>query len=126
MQGSNADADSATDSPPRSVDAAAVEAAVQRLAGVALRTPLQRNLRLSERIGAEVWLKREDLQIGRSYKLRGAYNLIAQLDELAKKAGVVCASAGNHGQGFAYSCHTLDVQGRVYVPRTTPPQKRDR
>ena len=91
----------------RAVDAAAVEAAVQRLAGVALRTPLQRNLRLSERIGAEVWLKREDLQIGRSYKLRGAYNLIAQLDEVSKKSGVVCASAGNHGQGLAYSCHTL-------------------
>jgi threonine dehydratase len=72
------------------------------------------------------WLKREDLQIGRSYKLRGAYNLIAQLDETAKKAGVICASAGNHGQGLAYSCHMLDVHGRVYVPRTTPRQKRDR
>ena len=119
MQGSNSVARS-------TVDAAGIEAAVKRLDGVAVRTPLQRNLRLSERVGAEVWLKREDLQIGRSYKLRGAYNLIAQLDELAKKAGVVCASAGNHGQGLAYSCHTLDVQGRVYVPRTTPRQKRDR
>jgi threonine dehydratase len=81
---------------------------------------------LSDRIGAEVWLKREDLQIGRSYKLRGAYNLIAQLDDTTRSAGVVCASAGNHGQGLAYSCHTLDVHGRVYVPRTTPRQKRDR
>jgi threonine dehydratase len=108
------------------VDAEAVENAVRRLDGIALRTPLQQNLRLSERTGAEVWLKREDLQIGRSYKLRGAYNLIVQLDETAKKAGVVCASAGNHGQGLAYSCHTLDVHGRVYVPRTTPRQKRDR
>ncbi|TWD80836.1 L-threonine ammonia-lyase [Kribbella amoyensis] len=108
------------------VDADAVEHAVKRLDGVAVRTPLQRNLRLSERTGAEVWLKREDLQIGRSYKLRGAYNLIAQLDDTAKQAGVVCASAGNHGQGLAYSCHALDVKGRVFVPRTTPRQKRDR
>ena len=108
------------------VDAEEIEAAVKRLDGVALRTPLQRNLRLSERTGANVWLKREDLQIGRSYKLRGAYNLIAQLDDASKTAGVVCASAGNHGQGLAYSCHTLDVHGRVYVPRTTPRQKRDR
>jgi threonine dehydratase len=108
------------------VDAEAIEDAVRRLDGIALRTPLQQNLRLSERTGAEVWLKREDLQIGRSYKLRGAYNLIAQLDETAKKAGVICASAGNHGQGLAYSCQTLGVHGRVYVPRTTPRQKRDR
>ena len=108
------------------VDAMDIEEAVKRLDGVAVRTPLQRNPRLSERTGAEVWLKREDLQIGRSYKLRGAYNLIAQLDEPAKKAGVICASAGNHGQGLAYSCHILDVHGRVFVPRTTPRQKKDR
>ncbi|TCC16130.1 threonine ammonia-lyase IlvA [Kribbella speibonae] len=108
------------------VDAEAIEAAIKRLDGVAVRTPLQRNLRLSERTGAQVWLKREDLQIGRSYKLRGAYNLIAQLDDAAKAAGVVCASAGNHGQGLAYSCHILGVHGKVYVPRTTPRQKRDR
>ncbi|MFC6157732.1 threonine ammonia-lyase IlvA [Kribbella jiaozuonensis] len=120
MHGSSSVARSST------VDAAAIEAAVDRLDGVAVRTPLQRNLRLSERTGAQVWLKREDLQIGRSYKLRGAYNLIAQLDDSAKAAGVVCASAGNHGQGLAYSCHILGVQGKVYVPRTTPRQKRDR
>ncbi|WP_432885441.1 threonine ammonia-lyase IlvA [Kribbella sp. CA-245084] len=123
MQGSSSVARSTT---PRTVDAAAIEAAVDRLDGVAVRTPLQRNLRLSERTGAQVWLKREDLQIGRSYKLRGAYNLIAQLDDTAKAAGVVCASAGNHGQGLAYSCHILGVQGKVFVPRTTPRQKRDR
>jgi threonine dehydratase len=120
MQGSSSVARSTT------VDAGSIEAAVDRLDGVAVRTPLQRNLRLSERTGAQVWLKREDLQIGRSYKLRGAYNLIAQLDDAAKAAGVVCASAGNHGQGLAYSCHILGVQGKVYVPRTTPRQKRDR
>src|SRR5689334_3216378 len=106
--------------------AAAVEAAVSRLDGIAIRTPLERNLRLSERTGAQILLKREDLQIGRSYKLRGAYNLIAQLDDESKSAGVVCASAGNHGQGLAYSCHALGVHGKVFVPRTTPRQKRDR
>ncbi|TCC11996.1 threonine ammonia-lyase IlvA [Kribbella soli] len=123
MQGSGSVARSTTRD---TVDAAAVEAAIRRLDGVAVRTPLERNLRLSERTGAQVWLKREDLQIGRSYKLRGAYNLIAQLDDAAKAAGVVCASAGNHGQGLAYSCHMLGVHGKVYVPRTTPRQKRDR
>ncbi|MFI5732737.1 threonine ammonia-lyase IlvA [Kribbella sp. NPDC051587] len=109
-----------------SVTADSIEAAVERLDGVAIRTPLQRNPRLSERTGAQIWLKREDLQIGRSYKLRGAYNLVSQLDEAVKSAGVVCASAGNHGQGLAYSCHTLGVHGKVFVPRTTPRQKRDR
>src|SRR3954453_9441904 len=89
------------------VEAEQIEAAVERLDGIAIRTPLQRNQRLSARTGAEVWLKREDLQIGRSYKLRGAYNLIAQLDETAKKAGVICASAGNHGQGLGDSCEAL-------------------
>ena len=126
MQGSSSVARSTTGTDQKPVDAAAVDDAVERLDGVAVRTPLQRNLRLSERTGAQVWLKREDLQIGRSYKLRGAYNLIAQLDDVQKSAGVVCASAGNHGQGLAYSCHILGVQGKVYVPRTTPRQKRDR
>jgi threonine dehydratase len=126
MQGSGSVARSTTGGTVGTVDAAAIEAAIKRLDGVAVRTPLERNLRLSERTGAQVWLKREDLQIGRSYKLRGAYNLIAQLDDAAKAAGVVCASAGNHGQGLAYSCHMLGVHGKVYVPRTTPRQKRDR
>jgi threonine dehydratase len=126
MQGSGSVARSTTGGEVSTVDAAAIEAAGKRLDGVAVRTPLERNLRLSERTGAQVWLKREDLQIGRSYKLRGAYNLIAQLDDAAKAAGVICASAGNHGQGLAYSCHILGVHGKVYVPRTTPRQKRDR
>lgn len=108
------------------VDAAAVEAAGRRLAAVLTPTPLQPNPRLSERIGGQVWLKREDLQVVRSYKVRGAYNLIAQLDDTARDAGVVCASAGNHAQGLAYACGLLKVRGRVYLPRTTPRQKRDR
>jgi threonine dehydratase len=97
-----------------------------RLAGVARITPLEHNERLSAATGARVWLKREDLQVGRSYKLRGAYNLLAQLDAAERAAGAVCASAGNHGQGVAYACRMLGMRGRVHVPRTTPRQKRER
>jgi threonine dehydratase len=89
-------------------------------------TPLQLSDRLSAITGARVYLKREDLQVVRSYKLRGAYNLLVQLSDREIAAGVVCASAGNHAQGFAYACRTLGVRGRVYVPATTPKQKRDR
>ena len=103
-----------------------IEAAAARLVGVVRRTPLERCERLSDAHGAEVWLKREDLQPVRSYKLRGAYNLISQLSEQERAAGVLCASAGNHGQGVALACATLGIGGRIYVPRTTPRQKRDR
>jgi threonine dehydratase len=106
--------------------ASAVLDAGRRLAEVIERTPLQRNARLSALTGADVWLKREDLQVGRSYKIRGAYNTISQLDGAARAAGVVCASAGNHGQGVAYACRALQVRGRVFVPGTTPRQKRER
>ncbi|RBY75210.1 threonine dehydratase [Blastococcus sp. TF02-09] len=105
---------------------AEVRDAVRRLEGVAERTPLQRNARLSGLTGADVWLKREDLQVGRSYKIRGAYTMIAALPEAERAAGVVCASAGNHGQGVAYACRALQVRGRVFVPGTTPRQKRER
>jgi threonine dehydratase len=101
-------------------------AAAERLAGIARCTPLEPNARLSAATGADVWLKREDLQVGRSYKVRGAYNLIAQLDPAERAAGVVCASAGNHAQGVAFACRALGVRGRIHVPRTTPRQKRDR
>jgi threonine dehydratase len=97
-----------------------VRAASARLTGVADRTPLQLNHRLSQATGADVWLKREDLQLGRSYKVRGAYNLISQLPAAERSAGAVCASAGNHGQGVAIACRALGVRGRVYVPGTTP------
>ncbi|MEA2932240.1 MAG: threonine dehydratase, partial [Actinomycetota bacterium] len=103
-----------------------VEAADVRLDSVVRRTPLERNERLGERIGAEVWLKREDLQVVRSYKLRGAYNFISQLTAEEKSRGVECASAGNHAQGVAFSCRHLGVPGRIVVPRTTPRQKRER
>jgi threonine dehydratase len=105
---------------------ALVERAAAQLAGVAVTTPLQPCERLSEATGARIWLKREDLQVGRSYKLRGAYNLLAGLDAAERAAGAVCASAGNHGQGMAYACRRLGMRGRVYVPATTPRQKRER
>ncbi|WP_375443521.1 threonine ammonia-lyase IlvA [uncultured Fibrella sp.] len=97
--------------------------AAERLRGVAFHTPLQENLNLSERYGATIFLKREDLQVVRSYKIRGAYNKMASLsaDELAK--GVVCASAGNHAQGLAYACRKMGVKGTIFMPTTTPNQK---
>lgn len=106
--------------------AAQIPAAVDRLAGIAGRTPVQLNARLTRATGSEIWLKREDLQPVRSYKLRGAYNLMAQLSDDEKRAGVVCASAGNHGQGVAFSAAALGIQATVVVPHTTPRQKRQR
>ncbi len=106
--------------------AADVDAAAARLNGVVVRTPLELAPRLSEQYGTAVWLKREDLQVVRSYKLRGAYNLMAQLNSSERAAGVVCASAGNHAQGVAYCCRVLGIDGTIYLPRTTPRQKRER
>ena len=111
---------------PLPVTASDVDAAAARLAGVISETPLQYNERLSAATGAEVWLKREDLQPVRSYKIRGAYNFIAQLSEEERGAGVIAASAGNHGQGVAMACAELGIRGRIFLPSTTPRQKRDR
>jgi threonine dehydratase len=77
--------------------------AAERLRKVAIHTPLQPNLNLSERFEANIFLKREDLQIVRSYKIRGAYNKMAQLPKESIEKGVVCASAGNHAQGVVYA-----------------------
>ncbi len=94
-----------------------------RLNDVILHTPLQKNINLSEEFNANIFLKREDLQLVRSYKLRGAYNKIAQLSAEELEKGVVCASAGNHAQGVAYSCRELGISGKIYMPATTPKQK---
>ena len=100
-----------------------IQGAFERLKPVVNHTPLQFNANLSRKYQCRVYLKREDLQIVRSYKLRGAYNMMSQLtpDQLAK--GVVCASAGNHAQGFAYSCKKLNVKGVVFMPIPSPQQK---
>jgi threonine dehydratase len=103
-----------------------IDEAARRIADVVARTPLEYSDRLSAITGAEVYLKREDLQSVRSYKLRGAYNLLMQLTDDELSAGVVCSSAGNHAQGFALACRHMRVHGRVYVPAKTPRQKRDR
>ena len=108
------------------VTAADIDEAAARIADVVLRSPLQHSDRLSAITGAEVYLKREDLQSVRSYKLRGAFNLIKQLSRSELDDGVVCSSAGNHAQGFALACRSMHVHGRVYVPAKTPKQKRDR
>lgn len=108
------------------LSAADIEAAAQRISGVVSPTPLQLSDRLSQLTGALVYLKREDLQVVRSYKVRGAYNLLKQLTPEEIAAGVVCSSAGNHAQGFALACREMGIHGRVYVPAKTPKQKRDR
>ena len=97
--------------------------AAERLKGVALKTSVNKNHNLSELYQANIYLKREDLQVVRSYKIRGAYNKMASMspEELAK--GVVCASAGNHAQGVAYACKKMKVQGSIFMPNTTPAQK---
>lgn len=97
--------------------------AAKRLQGVATHTPLQENLNLSDRYGANIFLKREDLQVVRSYKIRGAYNKMASLSPEALANGVVCASAGNHAQGLAYACRKMAVRGTIFMPTTTPNQK---
>lgn len=108
------------------VVAADVAAAAERFVGVIPPSPLQRNERLSARHDVDVWLKREDLNTVRSYKGRGALNFVSGLSVAQRETGVVCASAGNHGQGVAFACAALGVRSRVYLPRTTPRQKRDR
>lgn len=99
------------------------EAAEQRLKKVATRTPLQLNRNLSKRYNAKIYLKREDLQVVRSYKVRGAYNMMCSLPKEQLRRGVVCASAGNHAQGFAFSYKKLNVHGVVFMPVITPKQK---
>lgn len=103
-----------------------IDAAAKRITDIIEPTPLQLCPRLSQLTGARVYLKREDLTVVRSYKLRGAYNLVVQLSERERAAGVVTASAGNHAQGVAYACRAMGISGRIYVPTTTPRQKRDR
>ncbi|MGH8500520.1 MAG: threonine ammonia-lyase IlvA, partial [Methylococcales bacterium] len=102
---------------------ASIEQAQLQLRDVVSTTPLSLNVNLSEEFQANILLKREDLQIVRSYKIRGAYNKISSLDEAEKQQGIICASAGNHAQGVAYSCQLLKIHGKIVMPKTTPKQK---
>ncbi|MDD2419544.1 MAG: threonine ammonia-lyase [Bacteroidales bacterium] len=100
-----------------------IEKAMNLLEGVVVNSPLLYNQSLSEQYGASIYLKREDLQSVRSYKIRGAFNKISSLSAKERIKGVVCASAGNHAQGVAYSCNVLDIKGTIFMPTTTPKQK---
>ena len=97
--------------------------AAQRLKKIVTRTPLTFSRSLSKKYQSNIYLKREDLQVVRSYKLRGAYNMMSLLPQEQLQKGVVCASAGNHAQGFAFSCKKLNVKGVVFMPIITPKQK---
>lgn len=108
---------------PTGVD---VVVAAQSLGTTVRRTPLDLSLRLCGIRKQEVFLKREDTQVGRSYKVRGAYNFISSLNQSEREAGIVCASAGNHAQGVAFACRQLKIHGKVFLPSTTPRQKRAR
>ena len=100
-----------------------IQQAYNQIRDVVYETPLKENRNLSEKYSSSIYFKREDLQVVRSYKIRGAFNKISSLSENEKQRGVVCASAGNHAQGFAYSCSLLKIFGKIYMPTTTPMQK---
>jgi threonine dehydratase len=104
----------------------AVEEAELRLQGIVSTTPLQPSVRLSEQYGANILIKREDMQAVRSFKIRGAYNKIASLSAEDRRRPVVCASAGNHAQGVAFACAHLRIKGTIFMPRITPTQKIER
>lgn len=97
--------------------------ASQRLSGVVRNTPTEFSDNLSSKYDAEIYLKREDLQKVRSYKIRGAYNKIVSHSSEEQQKGMVCASAGNHAQGVALTCKLLGIQGHIFMPSTTPKQK---
>lgn len=112
--------------PVNTVQASDIESAASVLRGISRLTPVEEADRLSQLAGVPVFLKREDKQICRSFKVRGAFNTIFSLDEQARRRGVVCASAGNHAQGVAYACAALEIMGTIYLPQNTPRQKRQR
>lgn len=102
-----------------------VKKAKEKLREVVKTTPLELSQRLSQAFDAKILLKREDLQLVRSYKIRGAYNKISSLSDKERQVGVVCASAGNHAQGVALSCNKLKIEGYIYMPVGTPNQKKE-
>ena len=103
-----------------------VKEAKERIGDIVQTTPLQELARFSKKYSSRIFIKREDLQEVRSYKIRGALNLISSSVEKAKEHGIVCASAGNHAQGVALSCKKLKVKGTIFVPIPTPKQKLDK
>ncbi len=108
------------------ITASDVESAAQVVAPAVHQTPLELSQRLTDLAGMQIYLKREDLQTCRSFKVRGAYNKISRLSKAERVAGVICASAGNHAQGVAYTCAQLGIQGTIFLPESTPNQKQGR
>lgn len=100
-----------------------IQKAKKIISQLATDTPLMESIRLSKQYGANILLKREDLQRVRSYKIRGAYTKISSLSKEQLSRGVVCASAGNHAQGVAFACNHLKIEGTVFMPAVTPKQK---
>lgn len=105
------------------ITANAIKQAAERIRSEVVRSELSLNERLSKAYDANIFLKKEHQQKVRSYKIRGALNFMSTLTEEEKERGVVCASAGNHSQGFAYSANLLGLRGVVFMPANTPPQK---
>lgn len=105
------------------IDLSEIKNASELLKGVIKKTPFQKIKSYSKKYNANIFFKREDLQKVKSFKTRGAFNKISSLDKSQVINGLVCASAGNHAQGFAVSCTTLGYEGRVYMPTSTPNQK---
>lgn len=108
---------------PNGIQVEDILIANQLLKDVVAHTPLQKNERLSEKYDCRVYVKREDLQHVRSFKLRGAYYKIKTIEAAALEKGVVCASAGNHAQGVAFACAHLGIDAKIFMPQTTPKQK---
>ena len=100
-----------------------IKQVAEQLKGVISETPLEYSASLSARYGAKIYLKREDLQVVRSYKIRGAYHKISNIPSELRSKGVVAASAGNHAQGVALACALLDIQAHIFMPKSTPLQK---
>ena len=100
-----------------------IKNASDNLADVVIKSPLEKNLNLSEKFNANIYLKREDLQKVRSFKIRGALNKILSLSKSDRNKGIVCASAGNHAQGFALSCKLLEIEGNIFMPINATKQK---
>ena len=103
-----------------------IKSIYNNISNVIIKTPCEYNKRLSLKYGANIYLKREDLQITRSFKIRGVSNKINSLSKKELEYGIICASAGNHAQGFAHSCNKFNINGTIYVPKTTPLQKVNR
>lgn len=103
-----------------------IELASKNIAKVIVHTNLEFSDRLSNKFNAKIYLKREDLQITRSYKIRGAYNFICSLTKDKTAKGIVTASAGNHAQGVAFSANKLKIMATIFMPVTTQEQKINR